>query len=674
MKRPGSGTWRRGWRVAVAAGVVGLGAVSPAPARCAPLGTFAATGDATFLAARDAVRSGDRVKLSRALETLPADYPLRAWAEYWQLRQQLDDDDSRGVPGFLAANEGAYLAEKLRADWLRALGKKGQWEDFRREWPRLVEPDVELNCYAAQAAGAPQSVRPLWRDGQDLPVACETLVDQLVAAGDLTVEEVWQRVRRFLEAKKVGAARTAAQYLPVDQGFDGKGLEAIAVDPVRYLKQLPPDFAGALATPRGRRETVLFAIGRLARSDPAQAAERLTALETAFSAEDRAYAWGQIAWQAALHHLPQALDWYERAAPAAGVQALTLLNEEQLAWRARAALRARDWPALWRAVAVMPPAQAAQPVWIYWQGRALAAQATPAALAEARALFIKIAGQPSFYGILADEELGRPLSLPPQALPPLPEEQVNAEANAGLQRALALFRLDLRGEGVREWSWSLRGMNDRQLLAAADLARRNAVWDRAIASAERTRGEHDFGLRYLAPFRDVVAPEAEAQRLDPAWVYGLMRQESRFVVSANSAVGARGLMQVMPATAKWVAKKIKLVDFRPHRAAEMDINVRLGTSYLKMVLDALDDQPVLASAAYNAGPGRARRWRGEEALEGAIYAETIPFAETRDYVKKVMSNTLYYNALFGGRMLSLKTRLGLVQPAGARDAVVTDLP
>lgn len=106
----------------------------------------------------------------------------------------------------------------------------------------------------------------------------------------------------------------------------------------------------------------------------------------------------------------------------------------------------------------------------------------------------------------------------------------------------------------------------------------------------------------------------------------------------------------------------------------MDINVRLGTSYLKMVLDALDDQPVLASAAYNAGPGRARRWRGEEALEGAIYAETIPFAETRDYVKKVMSNTLYYNALFGGRMLSLKTRLGLVQPAGARDAVVTDLP
>jgi len=663
MKRRGSGTWRSGWAMAIAAGVVGLGAVSPAPA-------FAATGDAAFLAARDAVRSGDRARFGRALEALPADFSLRVWADYWQLRQQLDDDDAHGVPGFLAANEGAYLAEKLRAEWLRALGKKGQWEDFRREWPRLAEPDVELKCYAAQAAATPQSVRPLWRDGQYLPAACETLVDQLVAAGGLTVEEVWQRVRRLLEAKKVGAARTAAQYLPADQGFDGKGLEAIAVDPLRYLKRLPASFAHGLDAPRGHRETVLFAIQRLARSDPAQAAERLTALETAFTPEDRAYAWGQIAWQAALRHQPEALAWYDKLDPVASSQ----LNEEQLAWRARAALRAHDWPALWRAVAIMPPTQVTQPAWIYWQGRALAAQGTPAAIEEARLTFLKISGQPNFYGNLADDELGRPLGLPPQASPPLAEEQAAAEANAGLQRALALFRLDMRVEGVREWSWSLRGMSDRQLLAAADLARRNEVWDRAIASAERTRSEHDFGLRYLAPFHDWVAPEAEAQRLDPAWVYGLMRQESRFVVSANSSVGAKGLMQVMPATAKWVAKKIKLVDFHPHQAAEMGTNVRLGTSYLKMVLDALDTHPVLASAAYNAGPGRARRWRGEDALEGAIYAETIPFTETRDYVKKVMSNTLYYNALFGGRALSLKARLGVVQPAGARDAVVTDLP
>ncbi|PKO83166.1 MAG: lytic transglycosylase, partial [Betaproteobacteria bacterium HGW-Betaproteobacteria-11] len=305
---------------------------------------------------------------------------------------------------------------------------------------------------------------------------------------------------------------------------------------------------------------------------------------------------------------------------------------------------------------------------------ALLAQGTGAARDEAFVMFRKIAGPANFYGNLAGEELGQPLTLPPLAAPPLAEERAAAQAHPGLQRTLALFGLDMRVEGVREWNWSLRGMSDRQLLASADLARRNEVWDRAIASAERTRLEHDFSLRYLAPFLDAVVPEVEAQALDAAWVYGLMRQESRFVIQANSAVGARGLMQVMPATARWVAKKIKLASFHPRQIGELETNVRLGTSYLKMVLDALDDQPVLATAAYNAGPGRARRWRGAEPLEGAIYAETIPFAETRDYVKKVMSNTLYYSALLGNRPLSLKARLGVVQPAGSRDEVVADLP
>ncbi|PKO82858.1 MAG: lytic transglycosylase, partial [Betaproteobacteria bacterium HGW-Betaproteobacteria-11] len=325
-------------------------AVSPAP-------VFAAPGDAAFLAARDAARKGDAAQLARALTALPATHPLRPWAEYWQLKQQLDADDASGISGigaFLAANEGSYLAEKLRGDWLRWLGKRGDREAFQREWPRLVEANSELRCYAAQVADTPQMVRSPWLAGEDLPTACELLVDRLVAAGGLTVEDVWQRVRRLLEAKKVGAGRAAAQYLPADQGFEDKELETIAVDPVRFLTSLPAGFAHSAAAPRGRRETVLFALQRLARSDPQAAAQRLAGLEAAFPAEERAYAWGQIAWQAARRHQPEALAWYDKA------QA-TSLSEEQLAWQARAALRAQDWGAVWRAIAAMPPAQAAQP-------------------------------------------------------------------------------------------------------------------------------------------------------------------------------------------------------------------------------------------------------------------------------------------------------------------------
>jgi len=159
---------------------------------------------------------------------------------------------------------------------------------------------------------------------------------------------------------------------------------------------------------------------------------------------------------------------------------------------------------------------------------------------------------------------------------------------------------------------------------------------------------------------------ARQQQLDDAWVYGLMRQESRFVTNARSSVGASGLMQLMPATARWVAKKIGLKDYDHGQVTNTDTNVLLGTSYMRMVMESLDNHPVLASAAYNAGPGRAQKWRAAKPIEGAIYAETIPFSETRDYVKKVMSNSVYYASLFNnGRPQSLKSRLGVVLPKGS---------
>ena len=217
-------------------------------------------------------------------------------------------------------------------------------------------------------------------------------------------------------------------------------------------------------------------------------------------------------------------------------------------------------------------------------------------------------------------------------------------------------------------------MDDRELLAAANLAKRNQIWDRAINTADKTRNEHDFTLRFLAPYGETVRPAAQNQSLDDAWVYGLMRQESRFITNAKSNVGASGLMQLMPATAKWVAKKIGLRDFSQGRVNDTETNVLLGTSYMRLVMENLDNHPVLASAAYNAGPGRAKKWRADRPLEGAIYAESIPFSETRDYVKKVMSNAVYYSAQFNGKPDSLKTRLGVIGAKTSDRMKDEDLP
>jgi len=241
------------------------------------------------------------------------------------------------------------------------------------------------------------------------------------------------------------------------------------------------------------------------------------------------------------------------------------------------------------------------------------------------------------------------------------------------EHPLRLIALDLRFEGNREWAWQLRQRSDPELLAIAEFARQRGAIDRMIATSERTRDLFDFSQRFPAPHRTDLARHARAVGLDEAWVYGLIRQESRFIADARSSAGAQGLMQLMPATARYVARRVGMNDFASSRVNELDVNLRLGTSYLQMVFDDLDRQPLLASAAYNAGPARARAWRAALArpVEGAIFAETIPFNETRDYVQKVMSNAVVYAALFEGRAQSLKARLGTVVP---RPAGTTELP
>ena len=641
-----------------------------------PLLVLASPGDDRVLAAREAFRNGERIKLAKQLDTLGSATPegevhdLQPWVEYWYLQQRLDDGNSAGVREFLGRHNGSYLAEKLRGELLKLLARQQDWDAFRGEYPLLAQPDQELACYevqgrlsSGQSAVALDELRALWTSVLDLPDACIPLMERLMAAGRIDANDVWERLRRLLEAKKLKAAKQAASYLPKAQMPSAKTLDAIAAKPLKALDKPPKNFA---ATRLGR-EMVLYAVQRLARSDPAGAAKRWQKVQGQFSESERGYAWGQLALQAAQQHLPEALSWYALAGNVP-------LSEEQLAWQVRAALRVHDWPVVMRSIERMPTKMAAQPDWSYWLARALIAHNRQD---EARTLYQKIAGQPNFYSNLADEELSRLIIVPPRAAAPTPEEFAAARDNPGLKRALALLRLDMRPEGLREWNWTLRGMNDRQLLAVADLALRSEVFDRAISAAERTQAQHDYALRYLAPFRDSVEPLAREMAVDSGWVYGLMRQESRFMMNAHSGVGAKGLMQLMPKTAQWVARKIGLKSYHPSRVSDLQTNVTLGTHYLKMVLTSLDDHPVLASAAYNAGPGRARRWRADIPLEGAIYAETIPFNETRDYVKKVMSNAVYYAALFEDKPQSLKSRLGMVGARGMgtrKTSAEDDLP
>ena len=303
-------------------------------------------------------------------------------------------------------------------------------------------------------------------------------------------------------------------------------------------------------------------------------------------------------------------------------------------------------------------------------------EAGDAARAEARQVLASLAGQLHCYGMLAAEDLGAPQPLPSRGAAPSDPERLAARTHLGLQRALGMISAGLRPEGVREWNFSLIGMSDRELLASAQLACEKEVWDRCINTSERTKAEVDVEQRFPQPLRADVLAKAKDIDLDPAYVYGLIRQESRFIMDAKSHVGASGLMQIMPATAKWTAKKIGL-DYKPAMISDRDTNLRLGTAYLKLVLDSMDGSQAMAAAAYNAGPGRPRRWREGGVVEAAAWTEAIPLNETRDYVKKVVSNTAIYAALLDARKLpAVRPRLG--ERIGPRDGMApaanTELP
>jgi soluble lytic murein transglycosylase len=321
----------------------------------------------------------------------------------------------------------------------------------------------------------------------------------------------------------------------------------------------------------------------------------------------------------------------------------------------------------------MGESQRNDPTWVYWRARSLLQVATEGARAQALALLESIASPRGFYEQLALEELGQRITVATKPAPLTAEEKEAARLNPGLNRALYAINIGLRGEGVREWNYSTNlhvrgGMDDRSLLAAADMACHYEVWDRCINTSERTKAVVDAEQRFPMPFKAAVVVRASQIGLDPAYVYGLIRQESRFIMDAKSGVGAAGLMQVMPATARWTAKKMGLTNFQPHQITDRDTNIAIGTGYLKLVLDSFDGSMPLAAAAYNAGPGRPRTWRGQTGgpvMEAAIWAENVPFNETRDYVKKVLSNTTNYAALITGQPQSLKSRLGSVGPKDA---------
>ncbi|MDP3701395.1 MAG: transglycosylase SLT domain-containing protein [Hylemonella sp.] len=635
-----------------------MGAPTPAKARAKP------TQDALITDMAEAYKKLDQKRLTALLPQVK-DHALEPWAAYWELSARLESAKPVEVEGFLSRYAGTYQEDRLRNDWLLQLGKQRDWARFTVELPRYrMGDDAEVRCHALHAAYVTQNedvaaqVQELWLAQRDPDDGCAAAAGRLIKDEKLDPMVAWRRARLGFEFDKPRIAQQAINLLNPDWA---SGISTLYANPKRYLDE-------KLTALRPKtREWVTLALIRLASSDPEAAAEEMNKLRwrAQLTQEERSWVWGVIGKRAARTLSGKAMGYYAQGED-------RHMHNDHLVWKVRAALRANDWQQVHDSIAALSESQLRDPTWIYWRARALLALQAPNAELRARTLLQSIASPRGFYEQLAMEDLGQRISAPAAPAPLSEDELQAARDNEGLKRALHAISIGLRSEGVREWNYSTNlhqrgGMSDRELLAAAALACERHVWDRCINASERTRTLIDVTQRFPMPFRQEVQQRAELTGLEPAFVYGLIRQESRFILDAKSGVGAAGLMQVMPATARWTARRIGMSNFRPQQITERDTNIAIGTGYLKMVMEAFDGSMPLAAAAYNAGPSRSKAWRGQSGapvLEAAIWAENIPFGETRDYVKKVLANTVNYAAVMTGEPQSLKARLGFVGPLG----------
>jgi soluble lytic murein transglycosylase len=619
----------------------------------AQAGATPAATEVQLVAAREARERGQARELE-AIATRVGNHPLAVYPAWWRLQMEsvrADADVARFVERF---KEGP-LVDLARRDQLKQWARIGQWPAFRQGLAAVVGEDAELTCMiwqdqrqsgdAALQARAAADALALWDSDKEIHSACLPVWQSLQADRLLARDRVFDRVRQSAAQGRIADFRRAVAVLDEAGALTDAAIERSQRESAKMLTRDLP------LTTRAQVELALAALGKLARQDAEAARGALERFASRLPADDAAYAWAIVGANGAVQQQKDAHAWFLRMGKAA-----PRMNEFLHGWRVRAALRAVDWPSVKAAVLAMDSGLRSDPAWRYWLARARL-ETNEAVLAKAE--LRELAASPGFYGLMAAEAVGTIPTLQFGGHTSTADELASIRARAGIQRAVALYRLGWRDEGFREWTFALRGMTDSELLAAAEIARLADIPDRAIATALRTQTIFEHAQRFPLHHLPQVKTVAEATGIDPAWVYAIIRQESRFMVDVRSRAGALGLMQLMPATAKYTAGRLGWAPLRLTALSDPETNIMLGSTYLRQVYNDLGDR-VMAIAAYNAGPGRAKRWRADKPLEGAIYAETIPFNETRDYVKQVVANHYYYEARLTGRRLSVKALLGQV--------------
>lgn len=580
-------------------------------------------------------------------------YPLYPYLRYRELTRRLGENPAAEVRAFLKTYDATPPAERLRRAWLLQLAKQQRWADFLQDYRPGSGP--VLDCWRRQALlfggqtePALQGFEQLWLSATPLPAACDPVVSHWIDQGRLGTDLIWQRFTLALAQGERSLARQLQTLLPANERPMAALWLAVDANPRLVLE------TGRFEADNPRTEAILLhGLRRWSRQDSVSAGPALDTLKARYHCNSTA--WAELERQIAVFMATRGHpDARQRllALPPAVVD--TAVRE----WRVRLALRQSDWAAVLHWLDRLAPAEREDLRWRYWRARALEATGRSEA---ADTLYRQVAMQRDYYGFLAADRLAQPYRFNDRPLPVTEQNLAALERLPGLQRARELYLLGRLPEAMVEWNAAIDSSSQDGLKQAAKLAQRWGWHYQAIVTLARTGYWDDLELRFPTPYHEPIAAGSSRDRLDPAWLYAILRQESSFRSDAVSAVGAVGLMQLLPTTGQQIAKARQQNPPGTAGLLQEALNIDYGSYYLRQNLDRFQGSLVLATAAYNAGPDRARQWlpQQEGTVATDIWVETIPYLETRQYVQRVMEYATVYGQRLGST-LTLSARLGRI--------------
>lgn len=630
--------------------------------------------DPVFEAAVHAYENKDATTLSELAVILrDGNHELRDYAVLWSLslrleRDRTDPEAHYEMQRFIALHDGDYLGEAARTAYLKLAGSALGNEAFDKILAeiRWNQNDPEIRAWKIlgdmAAARRPKTVhallvdaQKLWRDALNVRSPAFLELNRMLLHKDRTW--AWRRVLLLMQKHRWSEARLALQDVPRPE------LPAPMTELIEILEQPIGWYNRQRALSNISARLGVFAVLRLLKAQPAAAVELASSIEPKLSAFWKSFVWSMIGYEAATNLDPQAFDHYRRAGSAIRQDPLLIAYYDSVwSWKARSALRTGNWYSLGQIIAQLPENIAEEETWLYWKGRAYAERGLHE---QARKTWSRLTSRMSFYGKLACDELRVPYVFGKAPASIRADELERWRSNPSLLRAEALYRMHFYREGHREWNWATAGLHGRDFVVLAAYAKERHLIHRMINTSMRSgRSIVDLRQRYPMPYFELVHQLSRGQNIPPAWVYGLIRQESRFIPGVSSHVGARGLMQVMPQTAEWIAHQVGVANYARYSLRDMELNLLIGTAYLRMLYADLSSNFVVATAAYNAGPAKARVWRAllTQPMEAAIFIETIPYYETRGYVKNVLANMHTYAHRLHQPIKRFKAFLGEISP------------